>query len=217
MPNECWNTVRIGADEKTIKYLVQSEFSFAKLCPQPENYPLDAQEWAWDNWGTKWDRQEYKVEDVGDQGLIIKFATPWSPPFTLFKYLIESNHNIWLKCDWSEEGGGAGVFVGFWNKEENKLETQELIWSDWCVEEWSNRMRNDNTQIFFEKPRSHCATDEEYNSKENRLAIKTTRGEYNAIEKIVKDECKENTLNEQDLRKEVIKRLADRMGQSYNI
>ena len=58
----------------------------------------------------------------------------------LFEYLIET-HDLWLKCVWSEEGGHAGTYVG--KKGEEPL---NVIWNDWCLEEWAVRMSNTTTQ-----------------------------------------------------------------------
>jgi len=69
MPNECWNTVSIGADETTIQYLFETECNFETILPFPEDAPLGKHDWAWDHWGVKWNRCDYNVEQKGDQGL----------------------------------------------------------------------------------------------------------------------------------------------------
>ncbi len=138
MPNDCWCDVRIGANEEHIQMFVDSQFSFEKLRPKPEG--VDWYEWSCTNWGTKWDRYDYKEKVVGDEGMIISFTTAWSPPTNLFEYLAETYHDVWIRCDWHEEGGYAGVFVAYWDDEDKKLEVVNTSWKDWCIEEENYRL-----------------------------------------------------------------------------
>lgn len=218
MPNDCINSVRIGATEQTIKLLADTEFSFEKLCPGPSG---DRTDWNYEHWGTKWDRYDYRLEKRGDQGIILHFTTAWAPPTEFFKYLIETHKDIWLRCDWSEEGGGAGMFIGKWDKEENFcLDIQEFSWEDWCLEEWQYRMSNDDDYLYFSKPLSHCKDLEEHNNIDNCMAVKVKRGELREMEKAVKRELmKKNQENEPEfgeIRTLVIERLADKLWERVN-
>jgi hypothetical protein len=147
MPNDCWCKVRIGADAQTITLLKDAEFKFEILMPQPvfePNPDISGEDerwytWRLENWGTKWDRYDYTVEHVGQGGIVVKFTTAWSPPTKFFKYLVEKYPDIWLKCDWSEEGGEAGVFLVYTNTDK-KVDVNELTWNDWCMEEYHHRM-----------------------------------------------------------------------------
>ena len=141
MPNDCQCKVRVGATEDHINFLCDSEFSFEKVYPRPEG--VDAYEWNVKHWGTKWDRADYEVLHKGKLGVQVTFTTAWGPPVELFKYLAETYHDLWLRCDWSEEGGLAGVYVVFWNDKEKKLEITDTAWDDWCLEEWAHRFRNE--------------------------------------------------------------------------
>lgn len=146
MPNDCWCEVRIGADSERINFFFETEFSFEKLRPFPIGSDEDWHEWNHTNWGSKWDRTRYLLIRRGEKGMEIKFTTAWSPPTELFKYLVETYHDVWIRCDWSEEGGLAGVFVVRWNEEKNEIEITDSSWLDWCMEEWNMRMRPmDNT------------------------------------------------------------------------
>lgn len=138
MPNDCWCDVRIGANEEHIQFFVENQFSFEKLRPRPE--AEDWYEWNCANWGTKWDRYEYKEKVVGDEGMIISFTTAWSPPTEFLKYLAEKYHDVWIRCDWDEEGGSAGVYVVYWDEKANKLEIVDSSWNDWCIEEKYHRL-----------------------------------------------------------------------------
>lgn len=145
MPNDCYCDVRIGANEEHIQMFVDTEFSFEKLRPRPEG--VDWYEWNCANWGTKWDRYEFKLRQVGDEGMIMTFDTAWVPPCELFKYLAETYHDVWIRCDWEEEGGYAGVYVVHWNQEKNKLEESSASWMDWCIEEKHYRLTKSNKPL----------------------------------------------------------------------
>lgn len=143
MPNDCWCDVRIWADSTTIQHFRNVEFKFQELRPQPEFERIpDIKEeddrwyhWRRENWGAKWDRYEYRLVAKGENCLKLQFTTAWTPPYALFEYLLENFPDMSLHCDWSEEGGMAGVFHG--QRNEGKLEVKELHWEDWQPEQYN--------------------------------------------------------------------------------
>ena len=140
MPNDCWCDVRIWADESTIQQFRNVEFKFQELRPQPEFEQVEDKEdlwydWRRENWGTKWDRYEYRITGQGERCIKFRFTTAWTPPYALFEFLLEKYPDLFLHCDWSEEGGMAGVFNG--QRNEGKLEIKELHWDDWPQEQYS--------------------------------------------------------------------------------
>ena len=142
MPNDCWCDVRIWADSSTIQHFRNVQFKFQELHPQPEFEPIPGHvgeddrwyHWRKDNWGTKWDRYEYRLVAKGDNCLKLRFTTAWSPPYALFEYLLDNYPDLCLHCDWSEEGGLAGVFHGQWR--DGKKDIQEAHWLDWQQEQF---------------------------------------------------------------------------------
>ena len=58
--------------------------------------------------------------------------------------MIEQNKDLWIHCEWFEEGGMAGVFIASWDKKENKLSVKDLEWEDWCMEEYAHHFRKQN-------------------------------------------------------------------------
>lgn len=138
MPNDCFCEVRIGANKEQIALFDETEFSFEKLRPTSEG--LDVCEQIW---GTKWDRVNYKLKCKGNLGMVLTFESAWNPPFTLFEYLVEKYHDVWLKCEWSEEGGMAGIFIVYWDTESKKVIVKNMEWDDWCLEEWHHRMQTE--------------------------------------------------------------------------
>jgi hypothetical protein len=144
MPNDCYNNLTIGAEPEIIQMLVDCEFSFDKLRPRPNIFPTGVEDineylckWSCENWGTKWDHSEHNIIIRGKKGLNIEFITPWVPPLELLKFLIDK-YKIWVKCEWREEGGLAGIFVGQHNGEQSII--REFVWDDWCIEEETERM-----------------------------------------------------------------------------
>lgn len=218
MPNDCYCKVRIGADPAHIALLCDTEFSFEKLYPCPPDQKENWYEWNTEHWGTKWDRSNYRVDTRGDAGLEIKFCTAWSPPSGLFNFLAETYHDVWIRCDWSEEGGYAGVYVVHWNEKENKLDKTDTYWNDWCLEEWAYRMSNDESKSYNMRPRTHCASDEEYQEEWTKSRICFTRKERREFEELVKEDYKQKLGREptdSELRSDVIRRKANELWPEY--
>jgi hypothetical protein len=138
MPNYCSNTVRICANEDTVKKLLNAELSFEVLLPRPQEEE-DWYEWNMKHWGTKWDRTDFEVKAQGLKGFEARFTTAWAPPVAFLKTLCTKHHDMWMKCDWIEEGGYAGVFIMHWDEEKGEVNTKSLEWNDWCMEEWADR------------------------------------------------------------------------------
>ena len=136
MPNDCWCDVRIGGPEDTIRYLVESEFLFDKLIPAPEHDTEfarrensltarpkgcdDTTEWYETNWGTRSERYDYSIGELGKEAIYFYFTCVWAPPYPIFEHLLERFQDLWICCKWREESGYAGLFVGD-NKDGKKI------------------------------------------------------------------------------------------------
>lgn len=130
MPNDCRNFVTITGEPETIKLLVEKKLDFDFFVPTPNDL-VDGDaliQWRYNNWGTKWCPYEYQEKQIGVRGMRVAFYSAWNPPFHFFEKLLEKFPGIWIKCEWHEEGGYAGVWVG------NKDEIKELTWMDMCLE-----------------------------------------------------------------------------------
>jgi hypothetical protein len=152
MPNDCWNTVRLSGNESTVARLHQAEFSFELFHPPPSILTKtdDLLEWQHQHWGTKWNRYEYKLIQKGNTGLEIKFSTAWSPPYAFFEHILDQFPDVWIRCDWIEEGGMSGIFVGYVDEKNGKV-IKEMHWNDWCLEDFYYKFQDStNTHNHFE-------------------------------------------------------------------
>jgi hypothetical protein len=107
MPNWCDNLVTLRHSDKTKIDALEQELSkedprvFNSLRPIPADKEEDWYDWNVSNWGTKWDAS---VHDWGrdDNEIWISFDSAWSPPTTLYEFLLESG---WDVSAYYHEGG----------------------------------------------------------------------------------------------------------------
>jgi hypothetical protein len=109
MPNDCWNHITLTGDEKDITTFVNTEL---------KNIP----EWA------------LHMKARGVKGLLFKLWTRWQPDFKWLEGLLTKYPSFWLKNEWNEEGGLAGVWIGTVAMN-GTLEIKQLAWDDLCMEE----------------------------------------------------------------------------------
>ena len=183
MPNDCYCTIRVTADTKTIALLKQTEFSFKALHPTPTFPPLQDcsgeddrwYKWNIENWGTKWDRYNFRFEHKGSAALQMKCSTAWDPPYAFFQYLLNKYPDLWLHCEWIEEGGEAGVFIGRTN--EGDVEIKHLEWLDWCLEMMYGAFDDDDEIMICTRSLEECGSMEEYKKELENPSLKLTRKE----------------------------------------
>jgi hypothetical protein len=111
MPNDCWNNVHLKGTETQIRAILTTELQ-------------DVPQWA------------FELRQVGTGAIHFKLWSPWTPCRDLLNKLFDHYEDIWLKNEWHEEGGHAGVIVG------KKDELQEIEWDEGCIEEWHHRLKN---------------------------------------------------------------------------
>ncbi|NBW09179.1 MAG: hypothetical protein EBR82_14265 [Caulobacteraceae bacterium] len=115
MPNDCWNHLTITANVNELTDIM-SGFKFAP-------------EWA------------NKIFEQGVEGVYMKLWSRSMPDFEMLEHLITKYPSCWIKNEWSEEGGKAGVWVGTMRSGEKKV--SKLEWDDMCLEERMHRFRKD--------------------------------------------------------------------------
>lgn len=133
MPNDCYNYITIIGDSKMIQELYEAEFEFESIRPIPPEEESTSYDWHCKNWGTQWNRYEYTLDQKGTRGMKCIFTTAWNPPIALLKFLLEKFSDIWIKCEWYEEGGTAGVWIG--KHRDGIKSVKEIEWEDLSIEE----------------------------------------------------------------------------------
>jgi len=116
MPNDCWNNITLKATEAQIAEILTTEFT---------NVP----KWA------------FKLFRVGKGAAEFKLWSAWGPNKDLMNRLIRKYPGIWIKNEWSEEGGFAGVIVG------DAENLQDFGWDEGCIEEWGACWREPSATI----------------------------------------------------------------------
>lgn len=106
MPNTCWNSITLKASQAQIEMILAHEFT--QVPP-----------WA------------FQILRIGKGALQFKIWSPSVPNKELINRLMTSYPGLWLKNEWLEEGGAAGVIVG------NAEFIKELTWDEGCIEEWN--------------------------------------------------------------------------------
>lgn len=62
------------------------------------------------------------------QGIRFDQITAWEPDYKWLENIV-NNYPCWIKNEWYEEGGIAGVWIG------SKSGIQSMEWEDLCIEE----------------------------------------------------------------------------------
>ena len=77
-------------------------------------------DWRCDNWGTKWDvnefygvdRQYLTEQNEGESTISFGFSSAWSPPIGAYDKFMDSGHNVEIKAYYYE---GGCDFMGEWD------------------------------------------------------------------------------------------------------
>ena len=115
MPNDCINYVTITCkDEEVINTLISEKLELNKYV---------------------------KIIKRGSRGIIFEIWSPWIPDYKWLESLLEKYPNCWIKNEWHEEGGLAGVWIGY-------LVDNEKIIKKYC---WNDLSIEDQHYLFLEK------------------------------------------------------------------
>jgi hypothetical protein len=117
MPNDCWNLITIATHENPneLELLIQNEFT----------HHIDED-------GNPVYHRTVELLEKGKGGVILRLWSGWNPDFEWLEGLLDKYPSCWVKNEWSEEGGYAGVWVGC-VKEGEKI-IKRLEWDDLCIE-----------------------------------------------------------------------------------
>jgi hypothetical protein len=78
-----------------------------------------------------WDK---KIVSQGTRGIVISHTTRWQPDFDWLKETLERHRDCWIKDEWIEESGIAGVWVGQYSVTGVTV-VEEMKWNDLSIEE----------------------------------------------------------------------------------
>jgi hypothetical protein len=120
MGNDCWNQLTItcenSADE--LNNLITNEIQYKQNDEHDESVH----------------NEHVRIIARGKHGIKVDMYTKWQPDFEWLTGLLDKYPNCWVKNQWDEEGGMAGVWVGFVDQS-GKKQVQEMCWRDLCIEE----------------------------------------------------------------------------------
>jgi hypothetical protein len=128
MPNHCHCHVTVIGHQEDIDVFATHQLSFAHFVPRPVEAEADWYTWNVEHWGTKWEAWDY-VEGFHEENLLdVEFVTAWAPPVAFFEALLLKYPRSWIKCLFHEEGGMAGVWVG-WVKA-GAVKSKHMLWNE---------------------------------------------------------------------------------------
>uniref|UniRef100_A0A6C0B9M3 YubB ferredoxin-like domain-containing protein n=1 Tax=viral metagenome TaxID=1070528 RepID=A0A6C0B9M3_9ZZZZ len=117
MPNDCWNCMTITCENiefaEELNSLVINELKHKEGEKYIYNETID-------------------MLQRGTRGIIFNAWSAWNPDYEWLENLLDKYPNCWVKNEWSEEGGLAGVWIGFVKNNEKII--KDLTWDDICLE-----------------------------------------------------------------------------------
>lgn len=115
MPNDCYNHIIITTDSPSeLDDIIRNEFQYQT----PEGKYLY--------------KDTVKLQQRGQRGIRLRLWSAWSPEFEWLEGLLDKYPFMWIKNEWSEEGGMAGVWVG--KLFEGEKDIKHLEWLDLSIE-----------------------------------------------------------------------------------
>lgn len=75
-----------------------------------------------------------KILKRGKFGIVFKLWSPLKADYEWLQHTLSLYPEFWIKNEWNEEAGMAGVWVGY-TKENNKPVIESFMWKDLSIEE----------------------------------------------------------------------------------
>tara|TARA_Y100000389_G_C17299294_1_gene432095 strand:+ start:485 stop:853 length:369 start_codon:yes stop_codon:yes gene_type:complete len=111
MPNDCWNKMTLVSEfnPEQLAELYKKEF-------EEKNIPKHC----------------LTIHYTGKRGIRLTMWSRWGPDNEWLKRMLENYPECWIKNDWYEEGGGAGIFIGGYL---NGVKQETIIeeWEELCI------------------------------------------------------------------------------------
>ena len=143
MPNWCWNNLSVSGDEIQLREFVEKSlvspeeneihdgtgFSFEGTLPRGDR--KDWYDWSIENWGTKWDACEPRIDHNDKDYFSVSFETAWAPPIDWIDNIQQDFPDLCFELEYEELGMCFGGL----------LQAQyEVIWDDlhWEIDQASD-------------------------------------------------------------------------------
>jgi hypothetical protein len=123
MPNDCWNHITITCELEDKTGELQSLF----VNELQNNTTVE-------------------IIKKAKRGIIFDIWSAWNPDYEWLESLLYRYPNCWVKNEWNEEAGNAGVWVGY--VVDNKPVVRHLAWEDISVE--------GNAFLFMDENEGYC-------------------------------------------------------------
>lgn len=116
MPNDCTNMITIICKNKeTLKEFVEIELGDIKK--HNDQY-----------------FEFIKIIKKGKFGVVFRLWSAWNPDYEWLQNILGLHPEFWIKNEWHEEGGMAGVWVGY-TEENDEPVIEKFTWKDLSIEE----------------------------------------------------------------------------------
>lgn len=127
MPNICYNTVFIIGHKEDLDQIEAAKFSFQWILPRPASQDALWYDWNWENWGAKWDCNDFKVQMRDENQIAVTFETAWNPPIPVLRALLNRFPRSWLKLTYYVDDNSSGVWIANMGKN-GQLVERSLEW-----------------------------------------------------------------------------------------
>lgn len=117
MPNDCWNNLTITC--------IQNKFTIEEDAAELTTLVTNELQHRLND-------EPNRMKQRGRRGVICSIWSANEPDFEWLKSLLTKYPNCWIKNEWNEEGGSAGVWVGYVKNNEPFI--KELEWDDISIE-----------------------------------------------------------------------------------
>lgn len=125
MPNDCWNHITITC--RNSEYIEEINNFVVNELDRLNNELKDHEDaYTYEEMIT--------IKKKGRRGIMFRMWSAWSPDYEWLSGLLDKYPNCWIKNEWEEEGGLAGVWIGCMS-DNNEKDIQKLTWHDLCIEE----------------------------------------------------------------------------------
>lgn len=153
MPNHCTNNLIVTGNKDDVQTFTNSittspnkkdgePFSLlGHFIPQPADIGEGWYQWAYENWGVKWEEYDRWIVSTTDNSLHIRFDTAWAPPRVGLEIISTMFKNLTFALTYEEEGWGFAGVVRYKNG---------TLLQDWALDkmpEWNE----DDEDAYYEE------------------------------------------------------------------